>query len=201
MPRALWSGSLSFGLVNVPVVIVTAVRDLDLHFRQLHAKDGAPVEVQRWCSKEDVEVPYEEIDPRLRARRRRAGDRDRRGARRRSSRAGRGRSTSSSSSSWARSTPSISTTPTTCCRRARTTARRAPTGSSIEVMARTERAALGQLCHAGQGVPGHRPGTRARADALDDAVRGRGPPHQGRRGGHPEVAQADRPSSSRRRWR
>ena len=61
MSRALWSGSLSFGLVNVPVVIVTAVRDLDLHFRQLHAKDGAPVEVQRWCSKEDVEVPYEEI--------------------------------------------------------------------------------------------------------------------------------------------
>ena len=61
MARALWSGSLSFGLVNVPVVLVTAVRDLDLHFRQLHEKDGAPIEVQRWCSKEDVEVPYEEI--------------------------------------------------------------------------------------------------------------------------------------------
>jgi DNA end-binding protein Ku len=61
MPRSLWSGSLSFGLVNVPVVIVTAVRDRDLHFRQLHEKDGAPIEVQRWCSKEDVEVPYEEI--------------------------------------------------------------------------------------------------------------------------------------------
>ncbi|HUA48429.1 MAG TPA: Ku protein [Solirubrobacteraceae bacterium] len=61
MPRALWSGSLSFGLVNVPVLMVTAVRDLDLHFRQLHKKDGAPIEVQRWCSKEDVEVPYEEI--------------------------------------------------------------------------------------------------------------------------------------------
>jgi DNA end-binding protein Ku len=59
--RSLWSGSLSFGLVNVPVVMVTAVRDLDLHFRQLHEKDGAPIEVQRWCSKEDVEVPYEEI--------------------------------------------------------------------------------------------------------------------------------------------
>ena len=61
MPRSLWSGSLSFGLVNVPVVMVTAVRDLDLHFRQLHEKDGAPIEVQRWCSKEDVEVPFEEI--------------------------------------------------------------------------------------------------------------------------------------------
>lgn len=61
MARALWSGSLSFGLVNVPVVIVTGVRDRDLHFRQLHEKDGAPIEVQRWCSEEDVEVPYEEI--------------------------------------------------------------------------------------------------------------------------------------------
>jgi DNA end-binding protein Ku len=59
--RALWTGSLSFGLVNVPVSLITGTRDLDLHFRQVHAKDGAPIEVQRWCSKEDVEVPYEEI--------------------------------------------------------------------------------------------------------------------------------------------
>lgn len=61
MPRALWSGSLSFGLVNVPVQIVSAVRDRDLHFRQLHAKDNAPVEMQRWCSQEGKEVPYEAI--------------------------------------------------------------------------------------------------------------------------------------------
>src|ERR1700733_8017923 len=61
MPRSLWSGSLSFGLVNVPVVMVTAVRDLDLHFRQLHEKDGVSFGGQRGCSKEVVEVPYEEI--------------------------------------------------------------------------------------------------------------------------------------------
>src|SRR5918997_3680793 len=61
MARALWSGSLSFGLVNVPVQIVSAVRDLDLHFRQLHAKDKVPVETQRWCSEEDKPVPYEAI--------------------------------------------------------------------------------------------------------------------------------------------
>ena len=61
MPRSLWTGSLSFGLVNVPVILVTAVRDQDLHFTQLHEKDGAPIEVQRWCSKEGTEVPYEEI--------------------------------------------------------------------------------------------------------------------------------------------
>src|SRR5579875_2754729 len=61
MARSLWTGSLSFGLVNVPVQIVTAVRDLDLHFRQLHAKDAAPIDVQRICSEEDTEVAYDEI--------------------------------------------------------------------------------------------------------------------------------------------
>ncbi len=61
MARSLWTGSLSFGLVNVPVALITAVRDQDLHFTQIHAKDGAPIEVRRVCDKEDVEVPYEEI--------------------------------------------------------------------------------------------------------------------------------------------
>ena len=61
MPRPLWTGSLNFGLVNVPVRLVSAVRDLDLHFRQLHAKDHTPVETRRVCSKEDKEVAYEEI--------------------------------------------------------------------------------------------------------------------------------------------
>jgi DNA end-binding protein Ku len=61
MARALWTGSLSFGLVNVPVALLSAVRDLDLHFRQLHEKDKAPIETQRWCSEEEKEVPYEAI--------------------------------------------------------------------------------------------------------------------------------------------
>jgi len=61
LARALWTGSLSFGLVNVPVQLVSAVRDLDLHFRQIHEKDDTPIETQRVCSKEGKEVPYEEI--------------------------------------------------------------------------------------------------------------------------------------------
>jgi len=36
MARSLWTGSLSFGLVNVPVALVSGVRDLKLHFHQLH---------------------------------------------------------------------------------------------------------------------------------------------------------------------
>jgi DNA end-binding protein Ku len=61
MPRGIWSGSLSFGLVNVPVRLVSAVRDLDVHFHQLHSKDKARVEVRRWCTKEDKEVDWDEI--------------------------------------------------------------------------------------------------------------------------------------------
>jgi DNA end-binding protein Ku len=59
--RALWSGSLSFGLVNVPVQLVSAARDLDYHFHQLHEKDKAPIEQRRFCAKEDVEVSWEEV--------------------------------------------------------------------------------------------------------------------------------------------
>jgi len=61
MPRSLWTGSLSFGLVNVPVAMFSGVSDQDLHFRQLHAKDHTPVETHRFCAEEDEEVPYDEI--------------------------------------------------------------------------------------------------------------------------------------------
>ena len=61
MARSLWTGSLSFGLVNVPVALFSAARDLDVHFHQLHEQDGARIEVRRFCAKEDAEVPYEEI--------------------------------------------------------------------------------------------------------------------------------------------
>jgi DNA end-binding protein Ku len=61
MARALWSGSLSFGLVNVPVQLVSAVRDLDYHFNQLHEKDKVPIEMRRFCSEEDAEVTWEEV--------------------------------------------------------------------------------------------------------------------------------------------
>jgi len=61
MPRPLWSGSLSFGLVNVPVQMFSAARDLDFHFHQLHAKDKERIEQRRFCSKEDVEVDWAEV--------------------------------------------------------------------------------------------------------------------------------------------
>ena len=61
MPRPLWSGSISFGLVNVPVAMFSAARDLGVRFNQLHGKDGARIETRRFCAEEDTEVPFEEI--------------------------------------------------------------------------------------------------------------------------------------------
>ena len=61
MARSLWTGSLGFGLVNVPVAVFSGVADTGLHFRQIHAKDHTPVEMHRYCADEDVEVPYDEI--------------------------------------------------------------------------------------------------------------------------------------------
>jgi DNA end-binding protein Ku len=61
MARSIWSGSLSFGLVNVPVALFSGVKDTDLHFRQLYAKNHVPVEIRRFCAEEDEEVPYDEI--------------------------------------------------------------------------------------------------------------------------------------------
>src|SRR5438270_2160303 len=61
MARSLWSGSLSFGLVNVPVALYSAVRDRDVHFTQLHEPDGSPIVTRRVCAHEQKEVPWEEI--------------------------------------------------------------------------------------------------------------------------------------------
>ncbi len=61
MARPLWSGSLSFGLVNVPVALFSAVRDLDIRFNQLHAPDCSPIETRRVCSADGQEVAWDEV--------------------------------------------------------------------------------------------------------------------------------------------
>ena len=61
MPRPLWSGSLSFGLVNVPVQLVSAVRDTGFHFRQINERTGHPIEQRRFCSEEDAEISYDDV--------------------------------------------------------------------------------------------------------------------------------------------
>jgi DNA end-binding protein Ku len=61
MPRAIWTGSLSFGLVNIPVEVHTAVRDHRPHFRMLHAKDRSPINFERVCQKDGKTVAWDDL--------------------------------------------------------------------------------------------------------------------------------------------
>jgi DNA end-binding protein Ku len=60
--RPAWNGHISFGLISIPVSLYAAV-DASQHvsFRMLHRKDKAPIHYKKFCSKEDVEVPNDEI--------------------------------------------------------------------------------------------------------------------------------------------
>ncbi len=61
MPRAIWSGSISFGLVNVPVRMVSAIDEQDLEFDLLHEKDGGRIGFQTVCKLEGEPVPRDEL--------------------------------------------------------------------------------------------------------------------------------------------
>lgn len=56
MSKAIWSGYISFGLVSIPVALVTAVRDHDVHFHLLHRKDGARLHQKLVCPLDGEEV-------------------------------------------------------------------------------------------------------------------------------------------------
>lgn len=59
--RAVWSGAVQFGLVTIPVKMYSATDSQQLSFTMLHEKDRAQISYRRFCTEEDVEVPYEEI--------------------------------------------------------------------------------------------------------------------------------------------
>src|SRR5215467_12879684 len=61
MARALWKGSIAFGLVNIPIELFTAVHDHRPHFRMLHAKDRSPVRFERVCVKDGTPVAWEDL--------------------------------------------------------------------------------------------------------------------------------------------
>ena len=165
MPRPLWTGSLNFGLVNVPVRLTSAVRDLDLHFRQLHAKDHIPIETRRVCSEEDKELDYEEVGN--------AYDLD-------------GEQVVLTDEELSAADPKKTRTieiesfvaldeidpiyydhPYYLMPAGETDGTVRAYRLLTEVMAKTDRVALGPLRHAHQGVPGRDPHARAGADALD----------------------------------
>ena len=61
MARPIWRGSLSFGLVAIPVQLHTAVRDNRPKFRLLHAKDKSPIKYERVCQRDGTPVAWEDL--------------------------------------------------------------------------------------------------------------------------------------------
>ncbi len=58
--RSIWKGSISFGLVNIPIKLYSAAEDKTFSFNQL-CKKGHRIQYKRWCPVEETEVPYQEI--------------------------------------------------------------------------------------------------------------------------------------------
>jgi len=61
MPRALWKGAISFGLVTIPVAVYPATEEKTLRFNQLHDEDGGRIRYKRVCEKDGEEVSFEHI--------------------------------------------------------------------------------------------------------------------------------------------
>ncbi|CQR70072.1 putative DNA repair protein YkoV [Sporomusa ovata DSM 2662] len=61
MPRPMWSGSISFGLVNIPVKLYNAVKKKSIHFNQLRKSDGCRIRLKKICPSDGAEVPADNI--------------------------------------------------------------------------------------------------------------------------------------------
>src|SRR5437870_9713856 len=61
MARAIWKGSISFGLVNIPIALYPATRKEELKFRLLRKTDLSPVNYKRVAEKDGREVPWDQI--------------------------------------------------------------------------------------------------------------------------------------------
>jgi DNA end-binding protein Ku len=61
MPRSIWSGAISFGLVNVPIKMYSAIHESDLHFHYIREKDGTRISYEKVSSKDGKKVPEKEI--------------------------------------------------------------------------------------------------------------------------------------------
>jgi DNA end-binding protein Ku len=60
MARAIWSGSISFGMVSIPVKLFGATQSKDIRFHLLHATCGTRLQQRRWCPTDEVDVPWNE---------------------------------------------------------------------------------------------------------------------------------------------
>ena len=61
MPRSIWKGAISFGLVTIPVKLFSATEEKDISFSQVHPEDGGRIKYKRVCEIDGKEIPYAEI--------------------------------------------------------------------------------------------------------------------------------------------
>ncbi len=61
MARPIWSGAISFGLINIPIKLYVAIHPKDIRFHQLHSKDAGRIQYKKFCANENIEVPQDEI--------------------------------------------------------------------------------------------------------------------------------------------
>src|SRR5438270_551487 len=60
-PRAIWSGTISFGMVSIPVNLYTATQSHYVRLHLLHKRDGVRLKNVRWCPKDEKAVPWDEV--------------------------------------------------------------------------------------------------------------------------------------------
>jgi DNA end-binding protein Ku len=61
MPKSIWNGTITFGLVAVPIKVYSATESKTVHFHEVHAKDGSRIEHRRICSKDGKEIDYDDV--------------------------------------------------------------------------------------------------------------------------------------------
>lgn len=61
MPRSIWKGAISFGLITIPVKVYGATEEKDISFHQVHSADGGRIKYKRVCEKCGEEVPFADI--------------------------------------------------------------------------------------------------------------------------------------------
>jgi DNA end-binding protein Ku len=59
--QAIWKGTISFGLVTIPIKVYSATQERDISFRQVHERDGGRIRYKRICEMDGEEVPYSDI--------------------------------------------------------------------------------------------------------------------------------------------
>jgi DNA end-binding protein Ku len=59
--QAIWKGTISFGMVTIPIKVFSATQEKDISFRQVHTEDAGRIRYRRVCEKDGNEIPYSDI--------------------------------------------------------------------------------------------------------------------------------------------